>query len=152
MSIPNEALQKVKANSSKNIPCHGIYQLPQLRKSANTIPVTQLFQEIESRALASQQQINLTKTQMSAKQRDIRMLQLTSKELSELPDETRVYEGVGKMYALPSILSLFSVFFFLFSFCFFFFFNFLEGRNLRLTDNCQVRQRPHRNRYKASRP
>jgi len=35
---------------------------------------------------------------MTARQRDIRMLQLTSKELSELPSETPVYEGVGKMY------------------------------------------------------
>ncbi|KAJ5217335.1 hypothetical protein N7468_010343 [Penicillium chermesinum] len=57
-----------------------------------------LLQEIETRALASQQQIGITKAQMTAKQRDIRMLQLTSKELSELPSETRVYEGVGKMF------------------------------------------------------
>lgn len=42
--------------------------------------------------------MGITKAQMTAKQRDIRMLQLTSKELSELPSETRVYEGVGKMY------------------------------------------------------
>lgn len=47
--------------------------------------------------MASQQQMGITKAQMTAKQRDIRMLQLTSKELSDLPSETRVYEGVGKM-------------------------------------------------------
>ncbi|KAJ6163105.1 hypothetical protein N7497_003084 [Penicillium chrysogenum] len=57
-----------------------------------------LLQEIETRAIASQQQISITKAHMTAKQRDIRMLQLTSKELSELPSETRVYEGVGKMF------------------------------------------------------
>ncbi|OQE24507.1 hypothetical protein PENSTE_c007G02186 [Penicillium steckii] len=57
-----------------------------------------LLQEIETRALASQQQIGITKAQMTARQRDIRMLQLTSKELSELPSETKVYEGVGKMF------------------------------------------------------
>ncbi|CAL5874671.1 uncharacterized protein PFLUO_LOCUS8972 [Penicillium psychrofluorescens] len=57
-----------------------------------------LLQEIEARAIASQQQISLTKSQMTAKQRDVRMLQLTSKELSELPAETGVYEGVGKMF------------------------------------------------------
>jgi prefoldin subunit 1 len=34
---------------------------------------------------------------MTAKQRDIRMLQLTSKELADLPSQTNVYEGVGKM-------------------------------------------------------
>ena len=39
---------------------------------------------------------------MTARQRDIRMLQLTSKELSELPSETKVYEGVGKMYVFST--------------------------------------------------
>ncbi|KAJ5935411.1 hypothetical protein N7466_004958 [Penicillium verhagenii] len=57
-----------------------------------------LLQEIETRAMASQQQISVTKAQLTAKQREIRMQQLTTKELSELPDETRVYEGVGKMF------------------------------------------------------
>ncbi|KAJ5183646.1 hypothetical protein N7492_001262 [Penicillium capsulatum] len=57
-----------------------------------------LLVEIESRAMASQQQMGITKAQMTAKQRDIRMLQLTSKELSDLPPDTRVYEGVGKMF------------------------------------------------------
>jgi prefoldin subunit 1 len=60
-------------------------------------PLPQLLQEIETRAIASQQQISLTKSQITAKQRDVRMLQLTSKELSELPADTGVYEGVGKM-------------------------------------------------------
>ncbi|KAJ5665941.1 uncharacterized protein N7477_008389 [Penicillium maclennaniae] len=41
-----------------------------------------LLQEIETRAMASQQQIGITKAQMTAKQREIRKLQLTSKELS----------------------------------------------------------------------
>ncbi|KAJ6017641.1 hypothetical protein N7451_001020 [Penicillium sp. IBT 35674x] len=57
-----------------------------------------LLQEIETRAIASQQQINVTKAQITVKQREIRMQQLTSKELSELPSETRIYEGVGKMF------------------------------------------------------
>lgn len=56
-----------------------------------------LLQEIETRAIASQQQISITKAHMTAKQREIRKLQLTSKELSDLPTETKVYETVGKM-------------------------------------------------------
>ncbi|KAL5000486.1 hypothetical protein BDV10DRAFT_162125 [Aspergillus recurvatus] len=56
-----------------------------------------LLQEIESRVITSQQQIGITKAQMTSKNRDIRMLELTSKELSSLPTETKVYEGVGKM-------------------------------------------------------
>lgn len=56
------------------------------------------MQEIEARAAFSQQQLQIVKSQMAAKQRDIRLLQLTSKELDTLPKSTKVYEGVGKMY------------------------------------------------------
>jgi prefoldin subunit 1 len=56
------------------------------------------MQEIESRAIFSQQQLQIVKTQMAAKQRDIRLTQLTDKELEGLPKETAVYEGVGKMW------------------------------------------------------
>lgn len=57
-----------------------------------------LVQEIETRAVLAQQQINIVKTQIAAKQRDIRLLQLTSRELDTVPQNTKVYEGVGKMY------------------------------------------------------
>ena len=57
----------------------------------------QLVQEIESQAIQAQQQINVVKTQIAVKQREIRMLQLTSSEVSSLPPDTNVYEGVGKM-------------------------------------------------------
>ncbi|PWY80639.1 Prefoldin [Aspergillus heteromorphus CBS 117.55] len=57
-----------------------------------------LLQEIEAQAISSQQQIGITKAQITTKQRDIRMLELTSKEIGTLPKDTRVYEGVGKMF------------------------------------------------------
>ena len=57
----------------------------------------ELVQEIESQALSAQRDIHVVKTTISAKQRDVRMLELTSNELSSLPGETRVYEGMGKM-------------------------------------------------------
>ncbi|KAL4862722.1 hypothetical protein BDV12DRAFT_178483 [Aspergillus spectabilis] len=61
-----------------------------------------LLQEIETRVITSQQQIGITKAQMSTKQRDIRMLELTSKEIGVLPGDTKVYEGVGRMFvAVP---------------------------------------------------
>ncbi|KKK22740.1 hypothetical protein P175DRAFT_0504267 [Aspergillus ochraceoroseus IBT 24754] len=61
-----------------------------------------LLQEIETRVITSQQQIGITKAQMTTKQRDIRMLELTSKEIGSLPSDTKVYEGVGKMFvAVP---------------------------------------------------
>lgn len=55
------------------------------------------MQEIEARAILSQQQLQIVKGQIGAKQRDIRLLQLTSRELDKLPKLTKVYEGVGKM-------------------------------------------------------
>jgi prefoldin subunit 1 len=57
----------------------------------------QLVQEIESQAIQAQQQINVVRSQIAVKQREIRMLELTSKEVSGLPSDTNVYEGVGKM-------------------------------------------------------
>ncbi|KAI0404959.1 ceramidase-domain-containing protein [Xylaria palmicola] len=57
---------------------------------------------VETQAIASQQQIALTRTQQAAKQREMRMAQLTRTELSSLPADTNVYEGVGKMFiSLP---------------------------------------------------
>ncbi len=55
------------------------------------------MQEIESQAIQAQQQINVVRSQMAIKQREIRMLELTSKEVASLPSDTNVYEGVGKM-------------------------------------------------------
>ena len=55
------------------------------------------MQEIESQAIQSQQQISIVRSQIAVKQREIRMLELTSKEVSDLPSDTNIYEGVGKM-------------------------------------------------------
>ncbi|KAN0069772.1 Prefoldin [Elaphomyces granulatus] len=63
-----------------------------------------LVQEIETRAITAQQQINVVKAQISAKQRDLRLLQLTSKEIGSLPKNTNVYEGVGKMFMATPVL------------------------------------------------
>ena len=57
----------------------------------------QLAQEIESQAISSQREINNVKTVVAAKQRDVRMLELTSTEVKQLSKDTKVYQGVGKM-------------------------------------------------------
>ncbi|KAI9827573.1 MAG: hypothetical protein M1832_004923 [Thelocarpon impressellum] len=59
-----------------------------------------LAQEIESRALQAEQAIGGVKAQIAAKQRDGRLLQLTTSEVRSLPTGTNVYEGVGKMFVL----------------------------------------------------
>lgn len=56
-----------------------------------------LAQDIESSALSAQRDINMVKAAVAAKQRDIRMLELTSTEVKQLPKDTKVYQGVGKM-------------------------------------------------------
>ncbi|KAF2964523.1 hypothetical protein GQX73_g9064 [Xylaria multiplex] len=66
------------------------------------ISILLLLREVETQAIASQQQIALTRTQQAAKQREMRMAQLTRTEISSLPADTNVYEGVGKMFiSLP---------------------------------------------------
>lgn len=57
----------------------------------------QLAHEIESQAINAQREINIVKTAVAGKQRDIRMLELTSSEVQGLDKDTKVYQGVGKM-------------------------------------------------------
>ncbi|MCJ1223669.1 hypothetical protein MMC12_000312 [Toensbergia leucococca] len=57
-----------------------------------------LVQEIEAQAISAQREINIVKNTVSTKQRDVRMLELTTTELKQLPKDTNVYEGVGKMF------------------------------------------------------
>ena len=59
----------------------------------------QLVREIETQAIQAQQQISLARSQLAGKQREMRLAQLTRAEISSLPAQTAVYEGVGKMYA-----------------------------------------------------
>ena len=56
------------------------------------------MQEIEIQAAAAQQQIGLARSQMTAKQREQRLVRLTLGEMESLPEDAVVYEGVGKMY------------------------------------------------------
>ncbi len=58
----------------------------------------QLAREIQTQALQVQQKIALTRSQVSIRQREMRLAQLTRAEISSLPAENPVYEGVGKMY------------------------------------------------------
>ncbi|KAL8975087.1 MAG: hypothetical protein Q9197_000694 [Variospora fuerteventurae] len=56
-----------------------------------------LVQEIETQAVNAQREINVVKATIVSKQRDIRMLELTSTEVKQLSANTNVYEGVGKI-------------------------------------------------------
>ncbi|KAI5462929.1 Prefoldin [Mariannaea sp. PMI_226] len=65
-----------------------------------------LVQEIESQAIVAQQQIGLARTQMTAKQREQRLVRLTLSEMTTLPSDAVVYEGVGKMFVSLPVDSL----------------------------------------------
>jgi chaperonin cofactor prefoldin len=47
--------------------------------------------------MVAQQQIGLARTQVTAKQREQRLIRLTLGEMEALPKDAVVYEGVGKM-------------------------------------------------------
>ncbi len=62
-----------------------------------TLINAQVLREIESKAAFSAQQLQIVRGQISSKTREKRMLELSSKELDGLPNDTPVYDGVGKM-------------------------------------------------------
>jgi len=49
--------------------------------------------------------MGIVKSQIASKNRESRMLQLTSVEIDSLPKEANVYEGVGKMSVAINIRS-----------------------------------------------
>lgn len=57
-----------------------------------------LLREIEANHVKSQQDISLARSQLASKQREKRLAQLTSTEISSLNPGTPLYEGVGKMF------------------------------------------------------
>ncbi|KAI9887416.1 MAG: hypothetical protein M1823_000753 [Watsoniomyces obsoletus] len=57
-----------------------------------------IIREIETQAVVAQEQMSVVKAQIASKQRDVRLLQLTTDEVKGLPADTNVYEGVGKMF------------------------------------------------------
>jgi len=87
--MPNEALQKV------TVP--GMISSPPFPSPATLMRWCKVLQEISQKKAFAEQQLAIVKQQRVARTREGRMLQLTSAEVSSLPAETKVYEGVGKM-------------------------------------------------------
>ena len=66
----------------------------------------QILQEIGQKKAFAEQQLVIVRQQKVANSRESRMLQLTGSEMESLPKETKVYEGVGKMYVVTICASL----------------------------------------------
>ncbi|KAI8074366.1 Prefoldin [Gongronella butleri] len=60
--------------------------------------IRNLFVELQAKYVSSQQQVNTTKAQIQAKQRERKMVDLTRRELDTLAPETKTYQPVGKMF------------------------------------------------------
>ncbi|XP_025102435.1 prefoldin subunit 1-like isoform X2 [Pomacea canaliculata] len=72
-----------------------------------TLPVDlelkKAFQEMQIKKIQTSQQLKIADQQVEALKRKIAHSQLVDKEIASLPEETRVYEGVGRMFLLMSI-------------------------------------------------
>ncbi|PSN73090.1 Prefoldin [Corynespora cassiicola Philippines] len=62
-----------------------------------------ILQEIGQKKAFAEQQLAIVKQQKAAKARENRMLQLTATEVGSLPKDTKVYEGIGKMFVCTPI-------------------------------------------------
>ena len=58
---------------------------------------TQAFQELQSKMVTTQQQMKVSDMQIEQLRRSVMHSKLVGKELSELPQDVRTYEGVGRM-------------------------------------------------------
>ncbi|KFA51823.1 hypothetical protein S40293_05844 [Stachybotrys chartarum IBT 40293] len=81
-----------------HISFHGHYLQYLFKMAIPSQALQKLVREIETQAAVAEQQIGLVRSQVTSKQREQRLLRLTLGEMSSLSDESRVYEGVGKMF------------------------------------------------------
>jgi chaperonin cofactor prefoldin len=58
----------------------------------------QILIQIQQTVVQSQRGLNTTRQQMTAKERELRIIQLTNAEISALEPNVNLYKGVGKMY------------------------------------------------------
>ncbi|KAI0830811.1 Prefoldin [Trametes gibbosa] len=56
--------------------------------------------QIQQTAIQSQRALNVSKQQISAKERERRILQLTIEEITSLQGDVNLYKGVGKMFMM----------------------------------------------------
>ncbi|XP_061175761.1 prefoldin subunit 1-like [Saccostrea echinata] len=58
------------------------------------------FQELQTKMIATTQQIKLSDAQIDQLKRSIKHSELVEHEIGALPETTRLYEGVGRMFIL----------------------------------------------------
>jgi hypothetical protein len=58
---------------------------------------SQILVQIQQTAVQSQRGLNATRQQLTAKERERRIVQLTAEEIGQLDSNVNLYKGVGKM-------------------------------------------------------
>ena len=61
------------------------------------------FQELQVKVITTTQQVKLAEAQIAQLTRNITRARLTDQELSTLPEDTRTYQAVGRMFMLEPI-------------------------------------------------
>ena len=64
------------------------------------LPKYEAFQELQVKMITSKNQIKISDAQIEALKRTIQHSKLVYHEISSLPEQTRLYEGVGRMFIL----------------------------------------------------
>ncbi|KAL7414106.1 Prefoldin [Mrakia frigida] len=68
----------------------------------NDQTIQRIFQQIQGQLQRSQKDLSLVRAQLAGKDREKRVLELTAKQLDQVPKEegAKMYRGVGKMFLL----------------------------------------------------
>jgi prefoldin subunit 1 len=64
------------------------------------------FQELQSKMIATSQQLKVSDAQIEQLRRQVVHAHLVEKEISNLPKETKTYEGVGRMFILKPLSTI----------------------------------------------
>ncbi|EIW71349.1 prefoldin subunit 1 [Tremella mesenterica] len=59
-----------------------------------------ILEQIHSQAINSQRNLSVARAQIQSKEKERRILQLTMKELATVPEPSKMYKGVGKMFMI----------------------------------------------------
>ena len=61
------------------------------------------FQELQVKVITTTQQVKLAESQIAQLTRNVTHAKLTDQELSTLPEDTRTYQAIGRMFMLEPI-------------------------------------------------
>ncbi|KAK6171107.1 hypothetical protein SNE40_019364 [Patella caerulea] len=64
------------------------------------------FQELQNKMITTTQQLKVSDAQIETLKRQITHSKLVTKEIAALPSETRVFQGVGRMFLLQPISTI----------------------------------------------